>query len=247
MKLQGQVAVVTGASRGIGKEIALAYAREGAKVVIHYHKNEQSAFQIQKAIEERGGTAFIYQADVRNVEEIDRMIKEVIGQFGRIDILVNNAGIAEYKMFIDLREQEWKNMMDIHVNGAFHCSQKVLRYMLRENNGTIINISSVWGMVGASCEVHYSTAKGALIAFTKALAKEVGPSGITVNCIAPGVIETDMLKELEEEDKEALKEETPIGRLGTPSDVAYVAVFLAQKEARFITGQVISPNGGFVI
>lgn len=247
MKLKNQVAIVTGASRGIGKAIALAFAKEGAKVLIHYKTRKQEAEKVYEEILKNGGEALIFSAEVSNRSSIDEMIKYAVSRWGRIDILVNNAGISNYKLFIDMTIQDWNEMIETHVTGTFHCTQSALRYMLQNHSGTIINISSIWGEVGASCEVHYSTAKGAIIAFTKALAKEMGPSGIYVNCITPGVIDTEMLQDLSPEDIQNLKDETPLGRIGSVEDVATLAVFLASKDASFITGQVISPNGGFVI
>jgi 3-oxoacyl-[acyl-carrier protein] reductase len=175
------------------------------------------------------------------------MVQRVIDVFGRIDVLVNNAGIAQSKMFTDLTADDWDAMFDVNVKGAFHCCQSVLPGMISRKSGCILNVSSIWGLVGASCETHYSAAKAAVIGLTKALAKELGPSGIRVNAVAPGVIDTDMIAGLDDETREALKEETPLCRLGTAEDVAQTIRFLTSDSAGFITGQVISPNGGFVI
>ena len=178
---------------------------------------------------------------------MDRMTKEVLHQFGHIDVLINNAGIAQQKLFTDVTETEWERLFCVNVTGVFHCCQAVMPGMIRRQRGKILNLSSIWGMTGASCEVAYSAAKAAVIGLSKALAKEVGPSGITVNCVAPGVIDTQMNASLDDETRAGLREETPLGVLGKPEDVANLLFFLASEQADFITGQVISPNGGFVI
>ena len=175
------------------------------------------------------------------------MVNHCIGVFGKIDVLVNNAGITQSKLFTDITYEDWKEMMDINLNGIFYTTQKALQYMIPEMSGKIINISSIWGMVGGSFEVHYSTSKAAIIGMSKALAKELGPSNIQVNVIAPGVIQTDMLNDIDEDIIDTLREETPLMRLGTPEDIANCVLFLASEKSNFITGQVISPNGGFVI
>ncbi len=189
----------------------------------------------------------LVQADVSQRDQVETMFEEIEKQVGSVDILVNNAGISSQMLITDVSPAHWNQMWGVNVNGALFCTQRVLPGMISKKQGKIINISSIWGMVGASCEVHYSTTKAAMIGFTKALAKEVGPSGIQVNCVAPGVIETQMLRDLSPEDLEALKEETPLGVLGQGEDVASCVAFLASKEANFMTGQVISPNGGLVI
>ncbi|MBQ1935358.1 MAG: SDR family oxidoreductase, partial [Clostridia bacterium] len=186
-------------------------------------------------------------ADVSDSASVDALFARAEAEIGFVGTLINNAGIAQQKLFCDLTEEDWDAMFDVHVKGAFHCIQAVLPQMIDRKQGKIINISSMWGQVGASCEVHYSAAKAALIGMTKALAKEVGPSHIQVNCIAPGVIETDMLRDFTVEDKNALAEETPLCRIGTPADIAKVALFLASDDADFITGQILGVNGGFVI
>ena len=175
------------------------------------------------------------------------MVNYCIGEFGKIDVLVNNAGISVNKLFTDLTDEDWNEMMDVNLNGIFYTTQKALQYMLPELSGKIINVSSIWGLVGASSEVHYSVSKAAIIGMTKALAKELGPSNIQVNCVAPGVIQTDMLNGISDDIIEMLREETPLQKLGTPEDIANCILFLADDKSNFITGQVISPNGGFVI
>ena len=186
-------------------------------------------------------------ADVSDAAQVRTMVQRVNEVFGHIDILVNNAGIAQSKLFTELAADDWDAMFDVNVKGVFHCCQSVLPGMISRKKGCIINVSSIWGLVGASCEVHYSAAKAAVIGLTKALAKEMGPSGIRVNAVAPGVIETDMIAGLDRQTREALKEETPLCRIGTAEDVAQTIRFLASEGAGFVTGQVISPNGGFVI
>ncbi len=239
--------LITGASRGIGRATAELFARNNYNVIINYLKSEKEAFEVESLLTVQGYSALAYQADVTKVDQVAKMIRNCTTHFGAIDVLINNAGISQYKLFTDLREAEWDAMMDVHLKGMYHCCQGVLGDMLHNHKGKIINISSIWGMVGASCEVHYSTAKAGMIGFTKALAKELGPSGIQVNCIAPGIIETDMLCSLDEGERDQLKQETPLLKFGKPEDIAHLALYLSAAESDFITGQVISPNGGFVI
>ena len=239
--------LITGASKGIGATMAIRFADKGYNVVMNYNKSVQSAIILQKSLNESGYSVTSFQANVRNRLDVDLMVKETIERFGSIDILINNAGISSQGLFTDLSEIEWSEVMDVNLNGVFNCTQAVLPYMINNKSGVIINVSSMWGQVGASCEVAYSAAKAGVIGLTKALAKEVGPSGIRVNCIAPGLIETGMNSELTLEDVAALVEDTPIGRIGSTNDVAEAALFLASDEASFITGQVLGVNGGLVI
>lgn len=239
--------LVTGASKGIGREIAKLFAENNYNVVINYNKSEDEAKELLNELTEKGLSARIFKADISNVEEANLLINYTIGQFEKIDVLINNAGVSRYNLFTDISYDEWHEVMNINLNSVFYVTKKALQYMLPEHEGKIINISSIWGMVGASNEVHYSASKAALIGMTKALAKELGPSNIQVNAIAPGVIETDMLNELSDESINELKYETPLMRIGKPIDVAKCALFLAEDGGDFITGQVISPNGGFVI
>ncbi len=241
------VVLVTGASRGIGRAIALQLAQDGYAIAVNYQSRADDAQQVCDAIRHAGGQAEAFCCDVTDPVAVEAMVTAVCRHLGEITVLINNAGVAQQKLFTDLTPDEWHRMMAVHVDGAFHTCRAVLPAMLRCHTGNIINISSMWGQTGGSCEVHYSTAKAALIGLTKALAKEVGPSGIRVNCVAPGVICTDMVAELGEEALQSLADETPLCRLGTPEDVAQAVSFLASDGAAFITGQVISPNGGIVI
>ena len=241
-----KTAIVTGASRGIGAAAALALAA-GCRVAVCCRTRRDSAESVAARIRAAGGTAAVFCADVSDEAAVRTMFAQVEQTLGPADILVNNAGVAQQKLFTDITAAEWDAMFGVCVKGAFHCCQAALPHMIRQKWGRIINISSMWGQVGASCEVHYSAAKAALIGFTKALAKEEGPSGITVNCVAPGVVETDMMAVFSPEDKAALAEETPLCRLGAPEDVAAAVAFLASDAGAFFTGQVLAPNGGFVV
>lgn len=241
------VALVTGASGGIGRAIAIALARDGYAIAVHGYRNEHKALEVCDEIRAMGGLAESFICDVTDADAVDYMVNEICRTLGCVSVLVNNAGIAQQKLFTDLSVDEWQQMMAVHVDGAFYACRAVLPDMIRAHSGVIINVSSMWGQTGGSCEVHYSTAKAALIGLTKALAKEVGPAGIRVNCVAPGVIRTEMLAELSRDTLNDLEEETPLCRLGTPDDVAAAVSFLASDGASFITGQVLAPNGGIVI
>jgi 3-oxoacyl-[acyl-carrier protein] reductase len=239
--------LITGASRGIGRETALQFARAGYRVAANYHARKDAAKSLLSELAALGCDAAVYQADVSDRAAVEAMVQKATVDFGHIDLLVNNAGIAQQKLFTDLTASEWERMFAVNVTGMFHTCQCVLPQMIRRHEGRIVNLSSMWGIAGASCEVHYSAAKSAVIGFTKALAKEVGPSGITVNCVAPGLIATEMNAQLDAAALEALREETPLGKVGTPADVASLICYLCSDAAGFLTGQVISPNGGFVI
>lgn len=241
-----KTAVITGSSQGIGRQIALEFAKSGYAVVVNYNKSKNEALELIEKIKKLGGTSIAVQADVSKFQESQKLIDLSLNEFGKIDILVNNAGISLQKIFQDVSEAEWKNLFEVNVGSVFNCCSCVLKDMILRKSGKIINISSIWGMVGASMEVHYSASKAAIIGFTKALAKELGPSGINVNCVAPGVIDTKM-NNFDQETFAELKNETPLGKIGSALDIAKTVLFLASSDADFITGQVISPNGGFVI
>jgi 3-oxoacyl-[acyl-carrier protein] reductase len=245
--IMNQTVLITGASRGIGAQAARTFAQAGYRVALNYCHSQQEAQALQKELNQQGAQALAVQADVQNRSEVDRMIAQIEAQLGSIDILVNNAGIAQQKLFTDLTEAEWDAMFGVNMKGMFHCTQAVLPSMIRRQCGTVVNVSSMWGVSGASCEVHYSASKAAVIGFTKALAKEVGPSHIRVNCVAPGVISTDMNAALSEETLTQLKDETPLCTLGTPQDIANVILFLASEKSAFITGQTITVDGGMIL
>lgn len=243
----GNVSLVSGASGGIGSACALALGMRGDCVAVHYNRNKAAADAVVATLLEAGKCAKAYKADLKIEAEILDMHNNIVSDLGPVDILINNAGIAEFAVFQDINEEMWDYMVDSNLKSAYMLSRAVVPSMIDKKNGCILNISSIWGQVGASCEVHYSAAKGGLIAMTKALAKELGPSGIRVNCIAPGAIQTAMLNNLTEKDLEAIRSETPLGRLGNVEDIANVALFLTGNGASFITGQVIGVNGGSVI
>lgn len=240
-------AFISGASRGIGRAAALKLASLGYDLALNYHTNYEAAQNVQHEAQKYGVNVLLLAGDIADENNVREMFRKIGETFGGADVVVNNASFAEQLMFQDITYGKWRRMFAVTVDGAFFTVQNALPHMLHEKRGRIINISSMWGEVGASCEVHYSAAKGALIAMTKALAKELGPSGITVNCITPGVIDTEMNAHLSAEDLAELCEETPLGRLGTPDDIAETVAFLASAEAGFITGQIIGVNGGFVI
>lgn len=237
-----KTALVTGASRGIGAAIARELAQEGFCVAVNYRHSEEAA---KRLAAELHGIAI--QADVSDAGQVAAMAETVKRELGDIDLLVNNAGIAQQKLFSDITEADWDRMFGVNIKGMYLTCREFLPGMVRRHSGSIINLSSIWGIAGASCETHYSASKAAVIGFTKALAKEVGPSNIRVNCIAPGVIMTDMNAALGGDTLDALKEETPLGILGKPEDIAHTVAFLASEKARFLTGQVIGVNGGIVI
>ena len=240
-----KVILVTGASRGIGRDIAQTLAEDGNIVIANYNKSEQMAKSLQEQLKNKGIDIDIYKADVSKREEVSGMIKFIIEKYGKIDVLINNAGIDEIKLFTDETDEDWNRIISNNLYSVFCTTQEVVKYMIDRKQGNVINISSIWGIVGGSCEVLYSTTKAAIDGFTKALAKELGLSNIRVNSIAPGVIDTDMNKQLLKEDLEDLKSNTPLGKIGKPRDISKCVKWLIEDE--FTTGQVISPNGGIVI
>ena len=239
--------IITGASKGIGATMAIRFAEKGYNVVMNYNSSVQSALILQDSLRESGYEVTAFKANVKNRLEVDLMVKETLYKYGSIDILINNAGVANTDLFTDLSEQDWNDIVGVNLTGVFNCCQAVLPHMINNKSGSILNISSMWGEVGASCEVAYSAAKAGVIGLTKALAKEVGPSGITVNCITPGLIETSMNQNLAIEDLENIIVETPLCRIGNTNDIASAALFLTSDEASFITGQTLGINGGLVV
>lgn len=239
--------LITGASRGIGRAIALKFAENGFAVAVNYSKSKSEAENLCNLIAENGGIAAPFGADISDELSVKKMVDAVTETFGGIDVLVNNAGIAlPQGLFTDFDASSANGVFAVNVFGMMNCCRKVIPHFVSKKNGKIINISSVWGMVGGSCEVVYSASKAAVIGFTKALAKELAPSGINVNCVAPGLIETDMNKHLTKEDKAAFAEAVALGRCGKAEEVADAVYFLATEGASYITGQVISVDGGFV-
>lgn len=235
--------LITGASRGIGNACARLFCENGYNVVANYCNSESEAF----ALAEKYKCLLPVRADISDEKQTIDMFHTATKHFGKIDVLINNAGIAMQKLFTETTKEQWDRIFDVNVGGVFNCCRIASEAMIREHRGKIINISSVWGLTGASCEVAYSASKAAVIGLTKALAKELGPSGICVNCIAPGVIDTEMNKNVDKESMDALIDETPLQKIGMPEDVAETALFLASDKADFITGQIFGVNGGFLI
>ena len=239
----GRCVLISGGDRGIGAAAARAFYAAGYRVAVLYHSNADAAAALEKQLP----GVLAVQCDVASRASCELAFRTVEQALGRVDVLVSNAGIAQQKLFTDITPEEWQRMLDVNLSGAFHLCQLALPGMIRRKAGRILTVSSMWGQTGGSCEVHYSAAKAGLIGLTKALAKEEGPSGITVNCVAPGVIDTDMMAAFTAEDKAALAEETPVGRLGTAEEVAKLLLYLAGEDAGYITGQVFGVNGGLVI
>lgn len=239
-----KVALVTGGAKGIGSAIVKRLVNDGYKVAFTYNSSEEKAL---KLCADMGAECKAYKLDITDSNAVKTVVDDIEKNLGEIAILVNNAGVAEQALFTDITDDMWHRMIETNLSGAFYCSRAVLKYMINRKSGKIINISSIWGETGGSCEVHYSASKAGLIGMTKALAKEVGLSGITVNSVSPGVILTDMTSHFDEETMNALKEETPLNKIGTPEDVAGAVAFLCSKDADFITGQNLSVNGGMNI
>lgn len=240
-----KVVVVTGGSRGIGAQIVKTLANENYKVILNYNNSKEQAEKIQQELLELGKEIEIIKADVSKKEEAEKLIQFAINKFNKIDILINNAGISQEGLFTDVTEEEWQKIINTNLNSVFYCNQQALKYMIQEQQGCIINISSIWGETGASCEVAYSTTKAAINGMTKALAKEVGPSNIRVNAIAPGIIDTDMNKNLTIEERKQIKEQIPLNKIGKAIDIAKCVKWLVEDE--YTTGQIISINGGWYI
>lgn len=245
-KLIGKNAVITGASSGIGRAMAIELAKEGANVVVNYNKNKEGAEKTLSLVREAGGIGFAFGADVGKYEEAGKLVDFAMSKLGKIDVLVNNAGISRIGLFMDMTEQDWDEVLNTNLKGVFNCCRHTVPHMVSKQSGSIINISSMWGNVGASCEVAYSAAKGGMNAFTKALAKELGPSNVRVNAIAPGVINTDMNRWLDEEEKAQLNQDIPLSRFGDPEEVARMAAFLASDDSSYVTAQILSVDGGII-
>ena len=240
-----KVVVVTGASRGIGRNIAYNLAVNGYRVIANYNNSEQEALKLKEQLEEKGIEIDLFKANISKRTEVVKLIEFAIEKYNRIDVLINNAGIAQEKLFTDITDEDFDKMMKINLYSAFYTTQEAVKYMLREHEGCIINISSIYALTGGSCEVHYSMTKAGLDGMTKALARELGPSNIRVNSIAPGAIDTDMNSYLTDDDWKQIIEETPLKKIGYPIDITRCVKWLIEDE--FTTGQVISPNGGMVI
>ena len=240
-----KVIIVTGASRGIGKEIATILTKKEMQVIACYNNSEKEALELQEKLREKDINIDIIKGDVSKREDCKKIVEYVIEKYGRIDVLVNNAGTSTYNLFTDITDEEWNKTINVNLNSVFYMTQETVKYMIKEQNGCIINISSIWGIVGASCEVAYSVSKAGVDGMTKALAKELGPSNIRVNSIAPGLIDTDMNNDLSESEKKDIIDETPLGKIGKTVDIARCVNWLIEDE--FTTGQIISINGGWTI
>lgn len=240
-----KVIIVTGASKGIGKEISKELAKKGNTIIANYNKSEKEIKELQQELEKQNIKIDIYKADVSKREEAANLVKYTIQKYGKIDVLINNAGISQIKEFTQITDEDWNNMINTNLNSVFYMSQEACHNMIHNKKGCIINISSIWGITGASCEVHYSVSKAGVDALTKALAKELGPSNIRVNSIAPGIINTEMNAHLSEEAKQNIEEEIPLEKIGKAIDIERCVEWLIKDE--YTTGQVISINGGWNI
>ena len=241
-----KTALITGASGGIGGAIAKRLNADGFFVLLHAYQNHSAVIDLKNKLNESGVNAWEYVCDISNYAQVERMFSEINLLYGGVDVLVNNAGISQIKPFTDITYNDWTELIDVNLTGMFNTCHFAVPEMIKRKKGRIINVSSMWGITGASCETHYSASKAGVIGFTKALAAELAPSGITVNCVAPGMIETKMNSELTEDETKEFTDTIPMERQGTPDDVANAVSFLAQDGSNYITGQVISPNGGLV-
>lgn len=237
--------IVTGGSRGIGAAIVKELAKENYNIVLNYNNSNEVAEKIKEELKSINKNIEIFKADVSKREEVKKLVEFTLEKFKNIDVLINNAGIDQIKPFMDITDEDWNNIMNVNLNSVFYCTQEALHNMIHNKKGCIINISSIWGVTGASCEVHYSTSKAAVDGLTKALAKELGPSNIRVNSIAPGLVDTDMNKDITTEEIEELKKEIPLGRIAKPEEIAKSIKWLIEDE--YTSGQVISINGGWNI
>ena len=240
-----KIIIVTGASKGIGKEIAKKLAKKGNTIIANYNKSEKEIKELQQELEKQNIKIDIFQADISKREEAKKIVNYTIQKYGKIDVLINNAGISQIKEFTQITDQDWNDMINTNLNSVFYMSQEACHNMIHNKKGCIINISSIWGITGASCEVHYSVSKAGVDALTKALAKELGPSNIMVNSIAPGIINTEMNAHLSEEEKQNIEEEIPLEKIGKAIDIERCVEWLIKDE--YTTGQVISINGGWNI
>lgn len=240
-----QTIIVTGGSKGIGAQIVKILAKEEYDIILNYNKSEREAQEIQEELKKEGIEIHIFKADVSKQEEAKQLIQYGIKLWGKVDVLINNAGISQTKLFTEITQQDWEKMIQTNLSSAFYCCQEAIKNMIQQKRGCIINISSIWGITGASCEVHYSVAKAGLDGLTKALAKEVGPSNIRVNSIAPGIINTDMNKEYTNQEIDKIKEEIPLDKIGEPIEIVKCVKWLIEDQ--YTTGQIISINGGWYI
>ncbi len=245
--MEQKTVLITGASGGIGREAARRFAARGYAVAMHYHSGEGEALRLAEELSAGGHRVLPIRADLRSGEEAGEMLDNVLAEFCQLDILICNAGLVWQGLLTDMTDREWREVFAVNVDAVFHCCRAAIPHFVHRKAGKIITVSSMWGQVGASCEVAYSAAKAAVIGLTKGLAKELGPSGITVNCVSPGLIQTGMNHRLDPQALEELRLETPLERIGTPADVAESLLFLASPAADFLTGQVLAPNGGLVI
>lgn len=244
MKNMRKTVLITGAARGIGAACAEKFAALGYNIVLNYRTSEKQALALAETLKQNGAQVLCVCADVSDANAVESLFTQAEASFGQVDILINNAGISQIKMLCDVTEADWRHMFAVNMDSAYLCSKRALCAMVAQKWGRIIHISSMWGICGASCEVPYSASKAALIGFTKALAKELAPSGITVNALAPGFIDTPMNRNVSPEDTAAFIEEIPVGRIGKPHEVAHAAAFLAHEDSGYITGQVLAVDGG---
>ena len=247
MLVDGRIALVTGASRGIGKAVALALAANGADVAVNYAGSAQAAEAVAEEIRAMGRKALVVQADVSDAASVQQMMEKVTAEFGRVDILVNNAGITRDGLLMRMKDEDWAAVLNTNLNGVYHCTKAVVKGMMKQRYGRIINMTSVVGVMGNAGQANYAASKAGVIGFTKAVAKELGSRGITVNALAPGYIESDMTAGLPEKVKEEMATAIPLGKMGQPADVAQAVVFLASDWASYITGQTLHVDGGMVM
>lgn len=247
LSLEGRKAVVTGASRGIGRAIALELAARGAAVAVNYHRSAKEADQVVSTIQDNSGQAFAVQADVSDFDQAQDLIKNAVNELGGLDILVNNAGIIRDTLIMMMKEKNWDDVINTNLKSTFNCSKAAVRHMMRKRYGRIINITSVAGQMGNPGQTNYSASKAGQIGFTKALAREIASRNITVNAVAPGYVETDIIADLSEEIQNSIIQMTPLGRKAKPEEIAYAVAFLASDQAAYITGQVLGVDGGLAM